>query len=145
MFSVTCFWGDHAESLFDVQLFQHRLFLGHIRLKIRGQKIRQGRWAGNAVEHLSGFVRSIGRKLDDAIGLGTHRCQQGVEIGASCGFFLENLDACGQVGILFLEADQAKARQAVDDDRLVSIRQAKELEDVGGDADLIKIFDVGIF
>ncbi len=137
--------GHQAQAFFDVRLFQHRLLLGHVGLQIRREEIGKGRRRGDAVEHLRRLIGRIGRQLDHAIGLCSNRGQQRIQIRALGRFFFENFDSTEEKRLFLLQADQPESGQAVHDDRLIAIRQAKELEDAGNHTDLIKIGQIGIF
>ena len=103
----------------------------------------------DAVEHLGGFVRRVGRQLNHPVSLLANRGDQRIEARAGVHDVLEHLDAAQRERVGLNDFHEPEAGQAVDDDRLVAVRQLEELEDGAGHADRVKVavrrvFDFGI-
>ncbi|MGC4033286.1 MAG: hypothetical protein QM754_16455 [Tepidisphaeraceae bacterium] len=134
-----------AQARFDVQLFEHQLLFAGLGGNVGGEEIGQSARRGDARQHLLGLVRRIRRKLDHPVRLRADTLHERIKIGPVGGLVFDDFDLPEHERVGTRQLPHAEPRQAVNDDRLVLVRQLKELQDDANDAHRVEVATGGVF
>ena len=136
--------GDHPEPLGHVRLLQQLLLRPDLGLQVGGEEVGQRPRLGDVRQHLRRLVGRVGRQLDHAVRLLPGVGDQGVELRPRLHHVLQDFDPGRHERLGLLDGDDAEPGEAVDDDRLVAVGQAEELQDAARDADGVEVVLAGI-
>ncbi len=130
---------DLARAGLEIERLEHVLLLADLELEVARDQIREVTGFGDAIDERAGFFRQLGHELDDPLRDVLEVHHERVELDVGGGRIRNAADLGREERLGAVERADLEARDALQDDAEVVLRELDDLEDPRRAADHVEI------